>query len=166
MSRSERQTRYRKMVEKTEVKNEVGVTDAIGVDIIVQQVINLYEEQEAFRIGKDTAVKNKENYSIQWDIDRKLQELQLEHFGMADEGRTHKIHFVEEFWVLQKKKFEFEVRMEKAKAESELLGFDAEIKRADERAIIIKEQLEQKIVKLKELGAEIPVNPYVDNKED
>lgn len=155
-------------IKKEVTENEVGVTDDIGVDILTQQVINLYEEQEAFRIGKETAIKNKENYSIQWDIDKQLQELQLEHFGMTEEGKTHKIHNVPEFWDLQKRKFEFEVRMERVKAESDIQGFEAEEKRADDRIIIIKDQLVKKVTKLKELGVEIPINPYVkdDKKED
>ncbi len=155
------------MVESTkeQVNGEVGVTDSMGVDIITQQIINLYEEQEAFRLGKINAIKNKENYSIQWDIDKKLQELQLKHFGMLESGKTHKIHEVEEFWDLQKQKFEFEVRMERVKAESDIKGFDAEIKRAEERLIITAEQLAKKISKLEEMGEKIPINPYEDDEK-
>lgn len=140
--------------------NEVGVTDQIGIDMLKKQVKDIYDEIEAFKGGLDNAKKSFDNYKEQADVEHRLQDLQLDHFGMIEEQKTHLIHNVPEFWELQKKKFEFEVRSQRMQDKSQLEGYEAEIKRAEERLKQLDVQLAKKITKLEEMGEEVPANPY------
>ena len=140
--------------------NEVGITDEIGIGMLQQQVANLYDEREAFKRGVSEAKKGYDNYKEQADVEEKLQDLQLANFGLVEAHKTHKVHLLPEFWDLQKKKFEYEIKMARMQDKSQLEGYEAEIKKGEERLASVEEQLNKKFKKLNDLKADIPLDPY------
>lgn len=140
--------------------NEVGATDETAVEMIQTQVKNIYDERAAFVQALDNAQKGLDNYVPQAEIEHRLQDLQLEHFGLKDEHKTYLIHDVDEFWELEKKKFEYQVREQRAKDDSTIKGFEMEIDRCKDMLESFDKKLQVKFDKLKELGADIPEDPY------
>ena len=143
-------------VNNTESSNDVGVTDTIGKDIIKNQLLSLYAEEEAFIKAEKNAVEGLENYMQQWDIDKELLNLQLDNFGMLDSAKTHLVHEIPRFWELQKEQFRFKVRQETFQAEQTIKGFEKELDTAKKQLDRLKVAIEEKISEMKELGMDIP----------
>jgi len=120
-------------MEENKVNGNVGVKDDKGVEILKRQLNGLTKEKEAYEKAIIDTEKSISNYEEQWLIDKRLLELQLEHFGMVDEKVTHKIQLVPEFWSLEKKKFEYRIREEHARADSYLTTHYEDLRLSKER---------------------------------
>ena len=149
------------MVEKEfknelETPNEVGVCDDIGIDMIKRNLGAVLDEQDAYAEAVEVAMKSYENYKVQWDVDNRLFQLELENFGKIDADKcTHKIELVPEFWELQLKKKEFAVRQETYSAEKRMAGLLEDVANSQERLESLNEQAVKLTASLKEAGEEV-----------
>jgi len=149
-------------VNEAGTSNEVGVTDEIGKDLIKNQLLSLYAEEEAFVKARENALEGLENYEKQWLIDKELLELQLNNFGMLDSAKTHIVHTIPRFWELQKEQFGYKVRQETFQAEQTIKSFEREVETADKQLERIRKSIADKVKELEDLGMEIPSR---DSKE-
>ena len=136
--------------------NDVGILDDVGIDMVKNQLLSLYAEEDAFVQMEATAKESSENYKKQWVIDERLLTLQLENFGMIESAKTHKVHEIQEFWDLQKEQFSFKVRHETFNAEQQLAGYIREIESSAKNLVTITKEIANKTEQLKALGEEIP----------
>lgn len=107
--------------------NQVGIKDDIGTDLINEQIKSYEKELQDTQKALDGQKKGLANYSEQWAIDKRLMELELEHFGKPEDAYSHNVHKVPEYWELQKKKFEFKVRWDTKQAEAAIEGYEKQI---------------------------------------
>jgi hypothetical protein len=135
--------------------NEVSVMDDIGIGMVKQQLGALLIEEEVFVEAIDVSKSNYDNYNNQWVIDKRLFELQLEHFGLQEQHYTHNLHLVPEYWDLEKEKFMYKVRQETFSAEKRLKQYEEELANAINRLAIIREEIPKKVAKLEEAGVVI-----------
>lgn len=138
--------------------NEVGVKDDIGLDMIKRQLGALLVEEEAFVEALEQGEKSYENYQKQWDIDKRLFELQLEHFGLEEKNYTHKLHSVPEYWDLEKTKFEYKVKQETFSAEQRLKQYEEEQTNALKRLNLIREEIPKKVVMIEEAEGSVDLD--------
>jgi len=97
--------------------NTIGELDEVGLDMLKEQVLALESEEKAYIDNLEEAKKTYDNYNAQWEVDKRLHELQLENHGLDPSKYSHKVHFIPEFWELQKKKYEYVVREDTFRAE-------------------------------------------------
>lgn len=151
---------------KNKTPNEVGITDEIGVDLIKDQLLSLYDERKAFEDGLDTAEKNLENFEKQWNIDKRLYELQMENWGLIEDKKTHKIHLIDEYWDLSKEQFYYgKVRPDTFQSEKMIESFNKEIETAKERLAGIADEIINIKKQLKDLNEDIPEDSHRDKDE-
>ena len=149
---------------KNGTPNEVGVTDELGVEMIKQQLLNLYAEQKAFEEGLETAVANLENFEKQWKIDKELYDLQMEHFGLNEDKYTHKVHFVPKYWELLKEQFYYsKVRPETFQSEKMIESYKSEIEVSEKRLVSLAEEILTVSKQLRDLGEEVPQRDPVED---
>jgi len=145
---------------KEATPNGVGVTDELGVNMLKKQLLNFYAERDAFVQGKEQATKNLENFEKQWNIDKRLYELQMENWGLLDEKKTHKIHLIDEYWELAKEQFYYsKVRPDTFQSEKLIEGYKDEIITADKRLQSIAEEILNIKKQLIDLGESLPEDP-------
>jgi len=135
--------------------NEVGIMDDMGIDMVKRNLGAVLDEQKAYAEAVEVAQKNYDNYKKQWDIDKRLFELELENWGKIEGEATHKIELVPEFWELQKKKKEFAIRQETFSAEQRMKGFLEDVKNSQERLELLNEQEKELTLKLEAEGVEV-----------
>ena len=143
--------------------NEVGVMDDIGVDMVKRNLGAVLDERKAYEEAVVVAQKNYDNYKEQWDIDKRLFELELENWGKIDDKYTHKIELVPEFWELQKKKKEFAIRQETYSAEKRMQGFLDDVKNSQERLELLNEQVVKLTEQLEEAGEEVDYDKLMED---
>lgn len=130
--------------------NNIGVMDDIGVQMAKDQLIAHEKEIEACEEALVELEKDYNNYNDQWQIDKRLFELELEHFGKREEHITHKVELIPEFWELQKKKQEYRVRMETHNAEEHLKAIrkqqealNKQLEIAHKNKVVIEQKLKE-----------------------
>lgn len=123
--------------------NHIGITDDIGVEMLEAQKQKYEDELKSYEEAVIEIVKDIKNYDDQWQIDKRLMELQSENFGLSEEKFSHKIHFLPEYWNLEQEKYAYVVRQETHKAEGYLTQKNLEKDGAEERIIIIKKNLKE-----------------------
>ena len=149
-------TENMKFENENKTPNEVGVSDEIGIDMLKEQHNSLLAEKDAFESSLTGLHLDLDNYTVQWDIDLELMELELDNFGVKDEHKTFKVQELDRFWELKKEQYKYKVREERARAENHIAGLKQSIENTQERVMIIIEQLEKIESQLKEAGVEIP----------
>ena len=129
-----------------EKHNISETTDEIGKEMKETTIKNLYKEKETFEQLIEDGKKSLENYSEQWEVDKRIWEIRIENPKQIEP--TYEYHNHPEIWDLIKKKMEYGFRQEKVQAEGTMNRLKKQVEAG-------KEQLEAAIKKLKEMGEEL-----------
>lgn len=134
-------------------KNEVGVSDEIGAEILIQQRKEWKTELDMFQNELEEKTQGLERHNMLWEIDKRLMELQLVDGGLELLRPVYKFQQGEEYAQLVTKQA-------KAKFEWECVKTQGVVEKMEKSIELIKEQiasLEENIAKnekqLDEMGA-------------
>lgn len=130
--------------EDKNTKNEVGVQDDIGQDIVDRQKEQAELELEQFEIALQKELKGKERFARMWERDAKVYEIMIANFGKQPEKCDMDYELLPEYWALKKEQFVDKYNEDKVLSESRLMKFDMDI-----------EEIEAQIKDLKELITEL-----------
>lgn len=131
--------------------NHVGVSDNIGKEMLESQKAKYEEEVEAYKEAVEQIDRDVENYLKQWNIDKRIMELQFDNFGKDEEQFSLKVHKIPEYWELEKEKYTYYMRQEAYKADKWFDQKNTEKMKATERIEIIEKNLEEVDTRLKDL---------------
>lgn len=130
--------------EDTNTKNEVGVQDDIGQDIVDRQKEQAALELEQFESALQKELKGKERFRMMWeDIDKKVYEIMLANFGKNPDKCDMLYEKDPEYWALKKKQFELKYNEDKVLSESRLMKFDMDIEEIEAQIKDLKELLKE-----------------------
>lgn len=130
-----------------DAKNNVGVKDEIGKEIIAQQKKSLKREVEMFEKQLEDLQKSYDNFKDQWLIDKRMYELHLEGDNIRKINPDFKYEAIDEFWELRKKQLQYKFRMDKHMAEAKLKHY------LDQKEAV-EEQYRSSLEKLNEIESE------------
>jgi len=123
---------------------DLGVKEGKIAELTSEQmIINLKNDVEAYGKALDKAIKDKEHYIKQLDVDKELWSI-LEQPGVIKKIKP--VFIYEEnprYWELQEKKFGFKLDMDKAMAEGQLKQLEDNIKYTTEALEGAKEKVKR-----------------------
>jgi hypothetical protein len=126
------------------VDNNIGIQDELGMEALNQMKESLEKELKIFTDNRDDLIKGKENYLAQWEVDKRIAELQMEGDNLKPIDPKTPLEANDEYFELFKKKLAFKHRFDVYKAEEELKKFDTQIQ-------VMQEQIDSAEKKLKEM---------------
>lgn len=125
-----------------EMQTEVEIKDEIGQELEVSMKEQLQKEVDLFTTnikGKKAMIKD---YNEQVDLDKEIYALQLPNFRKDDKG-VWEFEKLDEYWVLQKRKHEYMVRMKNGQAEGQNLQMQKELEGMEEQLVSSQSKLDE-----------------------
>jgi DNA repair ATPase RecN len=129
------------------VDSSIGIQDELGKEALEQQKVALERELKVFTENKEGLIKGKENYLKQWEVDKRLLELQLEGDNIRPLEPKTKLETMDEYFELVKQMIAFKLRFDTFQAEQQIEGYDKQIE-------AMEEQIKSAEAELKKLAEE------------
>jgi len=126
------------------VDSNIGIQDELGMEALEQAKVQLNKEISTFTENVESLTKGKENYIKQWEVDKRLAEIQLEGDNLMPFEPKIPLEANKEYYELVKQKIAFKLRFDTHQAEEQLKAYDIQI-------ATMQEQIDSSQKKLKEL---------------
>jgi septal ring factor EnvC (AmiA/AmiB activator) len=133
----------------TSPQDEVGIMDEFGIDAVKAAIENLKVEIEVFEQNIVQLKKDKENFEVQWECDKRVYDMVINNLKKITPEFEYET--LPGYWECKKIQYQFKYRQDKHLSESKLKQYESGIEANTSELKAAKDKLKDLTKKLKKV---------------